>query len=210
MHNKLTNAITALLGGIALLTLVALSMKMAAYGDDKENFVVVATADNNIKSADNNSRSTENLEFINVHICGKVKNPGVYKIPKDSLAIDLIEAAGGVVEGGDANRLNLARKLRDGERIEIPVFSNAEKKNERVSDKKSEEAFLSGCEAKININGATEKDLDNIPGIGEKNAEKIFSYIREKGGIYSMDELENIPGIRKNIVEACRKYMIAE
>lgn len=210
MHNKLTNAITALLGGIALLTLVALSMKMAAYGDDKENFVVVATADNNIKSADNNSRSTENLEFINVHICGKVKNPGVYKIPKDSLAIDLIEAAGGVVEGGDANRLNLARKLRDGERIEIPVFSNAEKKNERVSDKKFEEAFLSDCEAKININGATEKDLDNIPGIGEKNAEKIFSYIREKGGIYSMDELENIPGIRKNIVEACRKYMIAE
>ena len=62
----------------------------------------------------------------------------------------------------------------------------------------------------ININDASRSDIESIPGIGKKTAEKIISYRDEHGVIENLDELENIPGIRKNIISKCRKYLIVD
>ncbi len=54
-----------------------------------------------------------------VQISGEVVKPGVYKIRLGSRVSDLVEAAGGFTPEADGQAVNLAQKLKDGERIHI-------------------------------------------------------------------------------------------
>ena len=158
---------------------------------------------------------------IYVHICGAVQNPGVYKISDGIITADVVNLAGGLLSTADMSAVNLARRVRNGEKIEIPSIFETEKKrnsgDKKVSYKNSskegkgddiEEIDL--VSDVININDASRSDIESIPGIGKKTAEKIISYRDEHGVIENLDELENIPGIRKNIISKCRKYLIVD
>ena len=159
---------------------------------------------------------------IYIHICGAVQNPGVYKISDGIIIADVVNLAGGLLSTADMSAINLARRVRNGEKIDIPTIFDKEKENnfvenKRVSHKKSsKKAKLDDIEEIdlvsdiININDASRSDIESIPGIGKKTAEKIISSRDEHGVIENLDELENIPGIRKNIISKCRKYLIVD
>ena len=49
-----------------------------------------------------------------VHICGQVKEPGVYELPEGSRVYEAVEAAGGFTEEAAAEALNLAEKITVG------------------------------------------------------------------------------------------------
>ena len=59
------------------------------------------------------------VEGIVVQAAGAVAAPGVYRLPNGARVIDLIDAAGGLAPGADPNRLALAAKVADGERVSV-------------------------------------------------------------------------------------------
>src|SRR5579885_1122513 len=107
-----------------------------------------------------------------VDVEGAVLKPGVYHLPADSRIQDALIAAGGLSAGADrhsiAKNLNLADRLSDGSKIYIP-FSG-----ETVGIS-TQETVLGAQTGSININTATESDLDGLPGIGAVTAAKIIS-----------------------------------
>ena len=48
---------------------------------------------------------------------------------------------------------------------------------------------------KININLATIKELEDLPGVGEATANKIVRYRDENGNFKSIEEIKNVNGI---------------
>jgi len=52
---------------------------------------------------------------VAVHVAGRVRHPGLVRLPAGSRVQDAITAAGGVTSGADLDAVNLARKLTDGE-----------------------------------------------------------------------------------------------
>ena len=134
-----------------------------------------------------------NNSEIEVHIDGRVKNPGVYKIKNGTRLQDLIEEAGGLLDDANTSNLNLARKLKDEEKIVIKSYL----------DKNKDE------DAKININTATKDMLTSIPGVGSKMADKIIKY-RQEHPFNSVDELLNISGIGKKKFEEIKLYITTD
>lgn len=134
-----------------------------------------------------------NNSEIEVHIDGRVKNPGVYKIKNGTRLQDLIEEAGGLLDDANTSNLNLARKLKDEEKIVIKSYL----------DKNDDE------DAKININTATKDMLTSIPGVGSKMADKIIKY-RQEHPFNSIDELLNITGIGKKKFEEIKLYITTD
>jgi len=57
----------------------------------------------------------------------------------------------------------------------------------------------------IDVNTASKEDFMKIKGIGAKKAEKIISYRKEHGKFKSVDELVNVKGISKRLVEVIKK-----
>ena len=134
-----------------------------------------------------------NNSEIEVHIDGRVKNPGVYKIKNGTRLQDLIEEAGGLLDDANTSNLNLARKLKDEEKIVIKSYF----------DNNDDE------DAKININTATKDMLTSIPGVGSKMADKIIKY-RQEHPFNSIDELLNISGIGKKKFEEIKLYITTD
>mgnify|MGYP000890166179 CR=1 FL=1 len=152
---------------------------------------------NNDYNENKNNSSDGSDDFnnseIEVHIDGRVKNPGVYKIKNGTRLQDLIEEAGGLLDDANTSNLNLARKLKDEEKIVIKSYL----------DKNDDE------DAKININTATKDMLTSIPGVGSKMAEKIIKY-RQEHPFNSVDELLNISGIGKKKFEEIKLYITTD
>jgi competence protein ComEA len=131
---------------------------------------------------------------ITVHISGAIVKPGVYYLPQESRLVDLIQLAGGLTADADENLLNLAKIVKDSEKITISTRLDTQVKNPSLSENHPEEK-------KININLASKEDLTSLPGIGDSKAQAIIDYRIKKGAFLSINELENVPGIGGGIFE---------
>lgn len=103
-----------------------------------------------------------------VHVDGAVVAPGVYRLDGGSRVDDAIRVAGGLTADADQTRINLAAKVADGQKIY--VFA----RGENIKGTKSIEGIES-IEGLININTATESELDRLPGVGPVTAGKIIA-----------------------------------
>ncbi len=100
-------------------------------------------------------------EFITVYVTGAIHAPGVYKLRGGERAAALIDAAGGASEGADLERVNLAARLKDGEQLHIP--------------RQGEATPAANPGGRLNLNRATQRDLDALPGIGAVRAQRIVA-----------------------------------
>ncbi|MCI8640406.1 MAG: DUF655 domain-containing protein [Clostridia bacterium] len=157
---------------------------------------------------------TEQNNNIVVYITGCINNSGVYEMQEENRISDLIEKAGGFTKEADTNNINLAYKLEDEMKIYIP--SKNETKNqleEKTNYQQDNEAYISRGKSdletkeynnntnkmqKININTATQTELETLPGIGASTALKIIEYRKEKGKFKSIEDIKNIKGIGEN------------
>ena len=124
-----------------------------------------------------------------VDVQGEVLNPGVYQLSPGSRVGDAIKAAGGVKEGSDSSSVNLARFLEDGEQIYV---SNPDLSEQPSSSQGQGKNVGQG---RLNINRATENELDGLPGVGPVLAKRIISYRTEHGNFGTIDELQKVVGI---------------
>lgn len=148
-----------------------------------------------IESAD------ENKEIM-VHISGAVKNPGILKINSSKRVVDALEMAGGAIDDADLDKINLAAKLHDEEKIYIPKIGEVSN-NEISSLVSSGENSNFG---KININTADSTELQKIPGVGAKTAEKIINY-RSQNSFSSIEDIKNVDGIGDKKFESMKDYI---
>ena len=128
-----------------------------------------------------------------VHVAGAVSSPGVYTLPADSRVDDAVRAAGATADA-DLSQLNLAQKLADGQKITVPVAGAAPADgNSAATTADNDNGGL------ININTATQEELESLPSIGEVRAQAIITYREEHGGFRTIDELKEVSGIGDKI-----------
>ena len=114
---------------------------------------------------------------VRVHIDGAVVAPGVYEVPGDARMADAIAAAGGELPGANVDDLNLARFVRDGERIDVGETGRPA-------------AFSPGVTGRlVDLNSATHAQLMALSGIGEAYAQRIVDSRIVDGPFRSVDEL---------------------
>jgi competence protein ComEA len=138
---------------------------------------------------------------IKVQIGGQVKTTGLYELGEEARLEDLILVAGGLTELADQNRVNLVLRLLDGGYYYIPAMDENipdTAANAPLNAQMSEETI----KYPINLNTATQEELESLPGIGPTKAADILSYRKEIGAFSSIDELLNVTGIGPSTLEA--------
>lgn len=120
-----------------------------------------------------------------VAVQGKVRKPGLVRLPAGSRVADALAAAGGVRAGTDITGLNLARKVTDGELIIVGQSPPPD----------PAAAGFGGTGRKVNINRAGPSELATLPGIGPALARRIIDYRSRHGPFGSTTDLRQVPGI---------------
>jgi competence protein ComEA len=125
---------------------------------------------------------------VAVHVAGRVRHPGLVRLPAGSRVQDPITAAGGVTSGADLDVVNLARKLTDGEQVRVPGPGDP------APPPPDAAAGPATPSAPLDLNTATVEQLDTLPGVGEVTAGRIVAY-RSAHPFTTVDELLEVPGI---------------
>jgi competence protein ComEA len=120
-------------------------------------------------------------------VAGRVRHPGLVRLPAGSRVQDAITAAGGVTSGADLDVVNLARKLTDGEQVRVPGPGDPAPPPDAAAGPATPSAPL-------DLNTATVEQLDTLPGVGEVTAGRIVAY-RSAHPFTTVDELLEVPGI---------------
>ncbi|MEV0091485.1 ComEA family DNA-binding protein [Streptomyces sp. NPDC050738] len=128
---------------------------------------------------------------IVVDVSGKVRRPGIHRLPTGSRVADALRAAGGIKGDVDAPGLNRARLLMDGEQVVVggPLPQDAPAPGTAGSGAPGAPA------GPVSLNSATAEQLDTLPGVGPVLAQHIVEYRRQHGGFRSVDELREVNGI---------------
>lgn len=137
---------------------------------------------------------------VTVHVAGAVTKPGVYQLSTSARVIDAVEAAGGGMPGADLDRLNLAAKLADGQRVLVQKVGDSPAGAAGGSAAGGQTTAAGGIgEAaeggQVNLNTATQGQLEALPGVGPSLARAIIAERERHGGFRSVNELRNVRGI---------------
>lgn len=143
--------------GLLLYGLIA----YAGFGKSPETITFTAEDDKVDQEIEGDS------SLLVIDVAGAVNKPGVYKIKDGSRFQDAIVTAGGLSPEADSDRIakqiNLAAKLTDSAKVYVPF------KGEVAGEGTTNITDL------INVNTASAKELDSLPGIGSVTSEKIIN-----------------------------------
>ncbi|NWF65228.1 MAG: ComEA family DNA-binding protein [Chloroflexi bacterium] len=139
-------------------------------------------------------------EPIAVHVIGAVPRPGLYEFAEGARIQDAIDAAGGLLAGADAESINLAALLEDGQQLNIPFKAGqapqTTENQEPLRLPGATETPQTASETElININTASPEELDTLPGIGPTIAQRIVDYRTENGPFQTIEDIMNVSGI---------------
>ncbi|MCP4050805.1 MAG: ComEA family DNA-binding protein [bacterium] len=149
---------------------------------------------------------------IMVHVAGAVRLPGVYRIKKGLRVMDIIPVVGGLLPGADLDKVNLAAKIKDGQRVRIPLIrskrKSAHKKTYKVpNDTQARNNIISRADVLVNLNSASRLELIKVPGIGPSTADRITDYRLKHGRFYLIEDLKKIRGIGEKKLAKIRRYI---
>ena len=180
-------------------------------------------------------KSSENK--IYVYITGEVNVPGVVILDEGSRIVDAINSAGGTTSKANISKVNLVYVLEDGMKVNIPsdndlknnpdfeyiTMSSGDGRNDNSSGLAGTNSSSSNSSASnssglresqsssrysiVNINTATQTELETLPGIGPSLALKIINYRNENGKFSSIEEIKNVSGIGESKFEDLKNYI---
>jgi competence protein ComEA len=140
--------------------------------------------------------TTSTTAPLAVHVAGAVARPGLYHLPPGSRVADALGRAGGKLPAADLDRLNLAAKLVDGQKIlvlrrgePVPVDLGA------VTGQGGGAGEGTASTGPIDLNTADLAALDSLPGVGPATARAILEERARRGGFRSTRDLLRVPGI---------------
>lgn len=133
---------------------------------------------------------------IVVDVAGRVRRPGIARLPFGSRVVDAVEAAGGARRGVDLRSLNLARVLVDGEQVLVGVAPVPGVAASAAAGPVLPSGGGSGAPAPlVNLNTADQVTLETLPGVGPVTATAILAWRTEHGSFTSVEELLDVSGI---------------
>ena len=155
-----------------------------------------------IEAYDTNSTDfVEEDEFIMIHISGQVYYPGLIELKSGSRVKDAVDMAGGLKKEADIDRINLAKKVVDEEKIYIP------EKGEDIDIEIESTSVTTASNTKININTCTKEQLMDLPGIGEVTASKVIDY-RSTNKFKTIEDIMNVSGIGTKKFESLKDFIV--
>lgn len=160
---------------------------------------------------------------IFVHVSGAVEKQGIIELKKDSRIADAIDKAGGLKEEADIEDINLAYKVEDGMKIHILTKQEKAKQEQekQVASQENVQSYITmenglssnnqetkenvsqakDKKTKVNINSATQAQLETLPGIGASTASKILAFRKEKGKFQKIEDIKEVSGIGESKFE---------
>ncbi len=139
-----------------------------------------------------------------VDVTGEVINPGVYELNANARVIDAVKAAGGAKKSADLSLINLARVVKDGEQIYIEAKISTQSSRYQSRGNSSRASIGNGT---ININRASPKELERLPGIGPVLASRIVEFRSANGSFLTVEDLGKVPGIGNSKLEKFRNLI---
>ena len=136
-------------------------------------------------------------EVVYVHVAGRVRRPGLYRLPKGARVAAALDRAAGPARGADVAAVNLAAQLEDGQQVLVPRAGVA-----AGSPSAAGAAPGKAGAAKLSLASATVAQLDELDGIGPTLAKRIVEYREHHGGFRSVSELDEVEGIGEKRMEA--------
>ena len=133
--------------------------------------------------------------FVVVHVAGAVTNAGVYTLATSARVTDAVTAAGGPVPDADLDALNLAAPLVDGQRVYVPHVGEVDPAAVPTAVAPAAQEGDVNTRGPVNLNTATNVDLEALPGVGPATATAIVEDRTRNGPFASVDDLERVPGI---------------
>jgi competence protein ComEA len=129
-----------------------------------------------------------------VAVAGRVRRPGIVRLPAGARVDDAVRAAGGLLPGASVGLLNLARRVVDGEQVLVGV----------PGAPAGATGSTGAGDGLLDLNTATPEQLDTLPGVGPVLAERIVDWRTEHGRFASVDQLREVPGIGESKYSALR------
>ncbi len=142
-----------------------------------------------------------------VDVEGAVASPGVYTLPPGSRVRDALEAAGGLLPQAERSALNLAAPLEDGSRLRVPAVpptATALPPGMPSTPAAGAPPPAGESAALVDINHATQAELESLPGIGPALAERIIAYRQEHGPFARIEDIQLVSGIGPATFERIR------
>ena len=151
--------------------------------------------------------SPSGLAFV--HVVGAVRRPGVYRLGAHARVQDAIRRAGGASRHAELDAINLAALVQDGAQIVVPRHGApgagvAGAGATAAAAPPGADAASGQPAAPVNLNTATEQQLETLDGVGPATAAKILDYRRTHGGFRSVDDLDEVSGIGPKRLAALR------
>ena len=170
-------------------------------------YINLETEENNIIEEKNEEEIITEEKYVVVHITGAVKNQGIIELKEGSRISDAIESAGGITEEADLSKINLAYTLQDGQKIYVPNINDKEITNNITEDAGENviENDNTSKQGKININKASQTELETLNGIGPSTALKIINYRQQNGNFKKIEDIKNVPGIGDSKFESIKE-----
>ncbi|OUO19859.1 hypothetical protein B5F89_06750 [Collinsella sp. An307] len=135
----------------------------------------------------------EDAATVTVDVSGAVATPSVVTLAEGSRVADAIDAAGGALPEADLAQLNRAARLTDGEKVHVPITGEQAAGAAGTAADSVETGAVT--QQLININTATEAELDVLPGVGPSTAEAIVADREENGPFSTIEDLMRVSGI---------------
>lgn len=166
---------------------------------------------NSIEASMNDETMTETIDetdyepvVVIVDVKGAVKYPGVYTMQEGDRLIDAITAAGGYLPEADSRMLNHALRLADEAVIYVPIYG------EELPEISESHQPNTQMDDRININTATEQQLQTLPGIGPSKASAIIEHRTERGPFQKVEDIMQVSGIGQKTFERLESLIVVK
>lgn len=198
------NRLTRLAVGVgALSSIVTIAVLLLAGGQEPPPTpsLPLAVHETATTTAEPTATSDDRAQLV-VSVVGKVAKPGLVTVDEGARVADALQAAGGPVGRANLATINLARKLSDGEQIYVDVPVPAGMTDAAAVGSPD------GSESRIDLNTATDAELQELPGVGEVTAQRILEWRAEHGGFTDVEQLREVSGIGEATLADLRDRVI--
>jgi len=179
MLGELTREQQLIILGLVLMIVVGFGvMAYRRLASDSNEIIIEQPQSSPIASVSSSPR-------LVVHIVGAVKRAGVYKIAHGDRLIDVLDLAGGATTQADLSKVNLAEKVKDGQKITVPVKQTAVIQTSRATS------------GKVSLNTASKSGLCKVPGIGPSTAQRIIDFRSKNGPFSKIEDIMKVKSIGK-------------
>ncbi|GAB3577721.1 hypothetical protein GCM10027406_12680 [Leifsonia lichenia] len=142
-------------------------------------------------------------DVVLVHILGAVSVPGLVSLASGARVMDAIAAAGGLADDADLSSVNLARPVSDGEQLSVPRVGEAVPPP-AASGTTGASGSVAAPSGTVNLNTATQADLETLPRIGPTLAARILDWRTANGRFAAPTDLLAVTGIGQRLFDGVK------